>query len=141
MFVRARPSVASRPHNRGASVLVAACTIIARNYLAHARVLADSFFAHHPDGEFTVLLIDDEAREFDGSQEAFRCWRLSDVGLDRAEIGRMAAIYDVTELATAVKPPFLRLLLGEGRTDVIYLDPDIKLFGSLEPVSRLAREH
>ena len=73
--------------------MVAACTIIARNYLAHARVLADSFFAHHPDGEFTVLLIDDEAREFDGSREAFRCWRLSDIGLDRAEIGRMAAIF------------------------------------------------
>src|SRR6185503_4104909 len=35
----------------------------------------------------------------------------------------------------------LRFLLNAGRTDVIYLDPDIKLFGSLEPVSRLARQH
>jgi glycosyltransferase involved in cell wall biosynthesis/2-polyprenyl-3-methyl-5-hydroxy-6-metoxy-1,4-benzoquinol methylase len=121
--------------------MVRACTIVARNYFAHARVLADSFLAHHPDGEFTVLLIDDEAREHDGSGEAFRCVRLSDIGLDRKEIGRLAAIYDVTELATAVKPPFLRHLLGSSRADVIYLDPDIKIYGSLEEVSELARSH
>ena len=40
--------------------MVSVCTIIARNYLAHARVLAESFFAHHPGGDFAVLLIDDE---------------------------------------------------------------------------------
>jgi hypothetical protein len=84
--------------------MVNACTIIARNYLAHARVLASSFFAHHPDGRFTLLVIDDEDREFDASRESFRCLRLSDIGLDRSEIGRLAAIYDCTELATAVKP-------------------------------------
>src|SRR5262249_2673316 len=71
----------------------------------------------------------------------FHCCRLSDIGLDRAEIGRLAAIYDVTELATAVKPPFLRHLLSAGASDVVYLDPDIKLYGSLEHVSDLARRH
>src|ERR1700730_5853573 len=104
--------------------MVSACTIIARNYLAAARVLADSFFAHHRDGSFTVLLIDDERREFDGSRESFRCLRLSDIGLDRAETGQLAAIYDVTELATAVKPQLLSHLLSEGATDLVYLDPD-----------------
>ncbi len=39
--------------------MVNACTIIAANYLSYARVLADSFLAHHPDGAFTVLVIDD----------------------------------------------------------------------------------
>src|SRR6516164_70939 len=106
-----------------------ACTIVARNYVAHARVLANSFLAHHPGGEFTVLLIDDEAREFEERSSAFECVRLSDIGLDQKEIGRLAAIYDVTELATAVKPPLLRYLLGSGRNDVIYLDPDIRIFG------------
>ena len=121
--------------------MVSACTIVARNYLAHARVLADSFFAHHPDGNFTVLLIDDEERAFDASRESFQCLRLNDIGLNRAEIGQLAAIYDVTELATAVKPPFLRHLLADNRSDIVYLDPDIKVFDSLEDVSRLARQH
>ena len=121
--------------------MVTACSIIARNYLAHARVLAASFFAHHPQGRFTLLLIDDEGRQFSGADESFRCLRLSDIGLDSSQIGQLAAIYDVTELATAVKPRFLRHLLGEGASDVIYLDPDIKIYGPLDEASRLARQH
>ena len=38
--------------------MITACTIIAGNYLAHARVLAESFFTHHPDGSFTVLVVE-----------------------------------------------------------------------------------
>lgn len=121
--------------------MVHACSIIARNYLAHARVLASSFLAHHPQGTFTLLLVDDEERRFDESGEPFRCVRLGDIGLEAPQITRLAALYDVTELATAVKPRFLRHLLSSGFTDVIYLDPDIKLYGSLEKAARLAREH
>ena len=118
---------------------VRVCTIVARNYLSHARILATSFLAHHPDGAFTTLLIDDEGRTVDDAAEPFRCLRLSDIGLPREEIARLAAIYDVTELATAVKPQLLTHLLGEGATDVIYLDPDIKIYGSLELAVAAAR--
>jgi hypothetical protein len=118
-----------------------ACTIVARNYVAHARVLANSFLAHHPGGEFAVLMIDYEAREFEGGSTGFQYVRLCDIGLDQKEIGRLAAIYDVTELATTVKLPLLRYLLGSSRNDVIYLDPDIRIYGSLGEVSELAQRH
>ena len=36
-----------------------ACTIVARNYLAQAEVLAHSFKQHHPDCPFTILIVDD----------------------------------------------------------------------------------
>jgi glycosyltransferase involved in cell wall biosynthesis len=121
--------------------MVHACTIIARNYVAHARVLADSFFAHHDNGRFTVVLIDDESHEFDDSREVFRCLRLSDVGLDPDEINQLAAIYEVTELATAVKPRVLRHLSAAGGGPIIYLDPDIRIYGSLEDASQLAEKH
>ncbi len=52
----------------------------------------------------------------------------------------MAAIYDVTELATAVKPFFLRLLLDRGADAVLYLDPDIEVFAPLDDLGGLARE-
>ena len=120
--------------------MVRVCTIVARNYLSHARILARSFAAVHPGGEFTVLLIDDESRTVDGAAAPFRCLRLSDIGLPLDEIARLAAFYDVTELATAVKPPLLRHLLGEGGTEVIYLDPDIKVYGPLGEAGRLARQ-
>ena len=49
----------------------------------------------------------------------------------------MATIYDVLELATAVKPWLLQHLL---ETDDVacYLDPDIEVFGSLDELERLA---
>jgi glycosyltransferase involved in cell wall biosynthesis len=121
--------------------MVSACTIVARNYLSHARILATSFFAHHPDGAFTTLIIDDEERTVECAGEPCQCVRLCDIGLPSDEIGRLVAFYEVTELATAVKPPLLRHLLASGAHEIIYLDPDIKVYGSLEPIAALARQH
>src|SRR5688500_7516291 len=103
------------------SKMINACTIVARNYLAYARVLAASFLAHHPGGQFRVLLIDDEDGSA-GSQAAdLHCHRLRDIGLSARDVAHLVAIYDVTELATAVKPQFLRFLLDSGWDHVIYL--------------------
>jgi hypothetical protein len=121
--------------------MLTACTIVACNYLPYARVLADSFFAHHPDGSFVVLLIDDEPAAVDRGDRRIEWRRLGDLGLDRAEIRRLAGIYDVTELATAVKPLLLTHLLEQGRPSVTYLDPDIRIYDSLEHVPRAAAEH
>ncbi len=107
-------------------------------------MLTDSFLTHHPDGQFTVLLVDDEERALSpglASDDRITWLRLGDIGLDRAEIDRLAGIYDVTELSTAVKPVLLRHLLDKGRQQVIYLDPDIRIFDSLEPVADLAATH
>jgi glycosyltransferase involved in cell wall biosynthesis/2-polyprenyl-3-methyl-5-hydroxy-6-metoxy-1,4-benzoquinol methylase len=122
-----------------ATVSSRACTIVARNYLPYARVLGESFLRHHPTGSFTVLLIDgDEPEVGDGR---FSCLRLWDIGLPQNEVRQLAAIYDVTELATAVKPRFLRYLLDRDGGEVLYLDPDIQVFGSLQEVWELARTH
>jgi glycosyltransferase involved in cell wall biosynthesis len=118
-----------------------ACTIIARNYLPYARVLAESFFAHHPQGSFTILVIDDEERDLATGDDRITWKRLGDLGLEPAEIRRLAGIYDVTELATAVKPRLLRHLLDERRSEVVYLDPDICIYSSLDEVALLARQY
>ncbi len=67
--------------------------------------------------------------------------RLADIGLDDDEIRRLAGIYNVTELSTAVKPLLLRRLLDDGAGEVIYLDPDIRVYGVLSDVVDLARRH
>ncbi|HVR41082.1 MAG TPA: glycosyltransferase, partial [Thermoanaerobaculia bacterium] len=53
----------------------------------------------------------------------------------------MAAIYDVTELATAVKPWVFEHLFARGASSVIYLDPDIEVFDSLGPLEPLTHKH
>jgi glycosyltransferase involved in cell wall biosynthesis/2-polyprenyl-3-methyl-5-hydroxy-6-metoxy-1,4-benzoquinol methylase len=116
-----------------------ACTIIAQNYLAHARVLAESFLRHHPDSSFTVLVID--AAAFSGRPEPFETLLPTQIGLEEREFQRMATIYDVLELATAVKPWLLRRLLADNGGVVAYFDPDIEVFASLDEISVLAEEH
>ena len=117
-----------------------ACTIVARNYLPFARLLAESYAEHHPAGHLTVLLIDDTERVVDGSIEPFEIVHLNELVNDEAELHRLAMIYDVTELSTAVKPLFLRHLLGQG-SHIVYLDPDIQVFAPLDDVAALAEKH
>jgi len=120
---------------------VNACTIVARNYLGQATVLAESFMAHHPAGSFTTLVIDAEAGLPDGLSPALGAVGAEAIGLDAAEYHRMAAAYTVIELATAVKPFLLRALIDGGMADVTYLDPDIEVFADLSDIGALARDH
>jgi len=121
---------------------VRVCTIIARNYLPQARVLATSFRELHPGAPITVLVIDDLYAEVDPAGEPFDVVRPDDLGLDPGEFHRMAMIYDVTELATSLKPWLLRYLLRpDAARAVVYLDPDIRVYGRLDEVFRLAERH
>jgi glycosyltransferase involved in cell wall biosynthesis len=116
------------------------CTIIARNYVAHARVLAKSFQEIHPDGTCSVLVIDDPSGFIDPADEPFELVTIEEIGL--AYLEQMAASYDVMELSTAVKPWFLRHLLERPDVDsVAYLDPDIQIFDSIEEIDQRARRH
>ncbi len=119
-----------------------ACTIIARNYWAHARVLAQSLRAHNPDARLSVLVVDADAHTVSvGRREPFDVVTPADIGLDRRELHRMATIYDLLELATAVKPWLLRHLVDSEAAPVVYLDPDIEVFSPLGEAWDLAAKH
>jgi glycosyltransferase involved in cell wall biosynthesis/SAM-dependent methyltransferase len=118
------------------------CTIIARNYLPAARVLAASFLEHHPDGRVSTLVIDDLYGEVDAASEPFEVLRPDEIGIETEEFHRMAMIYGVLELATAVKPWLIQHLLSRAGADaVVYLDPDIRVYAPLDEVGTLAQEH
>ena len=78
------------------------CTIIAKNYLPYARVLARSHAEHHPQSQCFVLIIDAADGDVDAAQEPFEVLTIGDIGLD--EFDEMRATYDILELSTAVKP-------------------------------------
>ncbi|MGI8428685.1 MAG: glycosyltransferase [Solirubrobacteraceae bacterium] len=117
------------------------CTIIAKNYLAQARVLARSFREHHPDGRCFVLIVDETGVCVDPAEEPFEVLTPSELELDRETFLSMATIYDVLELSTSLKPSLLQLLVARLSEPVLYLDPDIQIFSSLEPVHELAAKH
>jgi polysaccharide pyruvyl transferase WcaK-like protein/glycosyltransferase involved in cell wall biosynthesis len=135
-LARADTRIPSPQADRQGNGVVAACTIVARNYLPYARAFARSLVAVHPEAQATVLVIDGAADPAD--EGLFRSLRLEDVIPDAAERQRLALMYDVTELSTAVKPLLLRRLLAEGTPSVLFFDPDIQVFDSVAGLSQLA---
>ncbi len=112
---------------------VVAGTIVAKNYLAYARVWARSFREHHPGARVVVLLADRSDGLVDPSTEPFDLMEAEDLGIPAFR--SMAFRYDVMELSTAVKPAFLQRLLATGNEDVaLYFDPDIIVLAPVSPV-------
>jgi FkbM family methyltransferase len=116
------------------------CTIIAKNYIAQARVLARSFAEHHPDGRFHVLVIDDMEGYVVPEAEPFNVVGPGQLEIEHFE--RMAALYNVLELCTAVKPWLMRWVLARSPDDmVVYLDPDMRVYAPLDGMFAAVREH
>ncbi|MBC7933634.1 MAG: glycosyltransferase [Rubrivivax sp.] len=118
---------------------VAVATIVAKNYLSHARVLADSFLRHHPEVPFFVLLADEIDGYFDPAGEPFHMLRLEDVGIP--DLTRFCLRKDLKGVASAAKPYLLGRLFDEGFADAIFLDPDILVLQDLAPLFSHVSRH
>lgn len=125
--------------------MTAVYTSITLSYLAKARVLAQSVKRLHPDYRFYLVLAEPApswlAEGILNGQEPFD--RLVDI--DELPIANKRAWifgHDIVEACTGVKGAALRLLLGKYKEEeVIYLDPDIAVFGSLEPIVEMLEDH
>jgi hypothetical protein len=108
-------------------------TICSINYLAQARVLAESLKKTNPDYELIIGLCDkivgsgvDETKLSD-----FNLLEVHKIGIEG--FAEMCDRYDITELNTAVKPFYIDYFF-KTRPDidsVIYFDPDIEIFDKL----------
>lgn len=115
-MTRTRKSAAPRPS-------LSACTIVSRNYLSHARILAESFHRHEPAGRFYLLVVDKLPA---GVELPEYVELVQPEELELPYLYEMCFKYDVTELSTAVKPTLLaHLMERRGETRLAYLDPDI----------------
>lgn len=127
------------------------CTIAASNYLPRVRVLAESVRRHGHSGDLVVFLVDDPEARSDTSAEPFVQLPLDATTLDPTWFARMTLYYDVTELATAVKPWVLEAVANgagpspggaaataESLAAVAYLDPDTELLAPLDDLWAIA---
>jgi glycosyltransferase involved in cell wall biosynthesis len=109
----------------------AACTIIAKNYLPMARILAESWNKVHPGAPLFVLLLDSHEGFFRPEDEEFRTIRMSE--LEIPNLQGFLFKYSILEASTAVKPYLLRHLFATySMAKLLYLDPDIEVMGSLD---------
>jgi len=110
---------------------LAACTIIAKNYLPMARVLTESWHVFHPDCPMFVLLLDSPRGFFAPEAEPFQPVLISELRIPN--INGFLFKYTVLEASTAVKPYFLSYLFRHYSVGkLLYLDPDILVLNSLD---------
>ena len=122
------------------------CTIVARNYLAHAITLGQTLRDNSPGIDFYILVLDANA----GAVESLLRETIDDLPpvniVDAEALGvssflEMASRYSVLELSTAIKPFFLTWLLDRGYDRGLYLDPDIWVMAEMTEVLRALEDH
>jgi len=112
------------------------------HYLAKARVLASTLKRLHPDWTMHACLVDREPEDFtfDLANEPFDAVTWADE-LDVPNLQGWMFGHGVIELCTAVKGTMLRMLLERGADKVIYLDPDIAVLETLQPIADALDTH
>lgn len=117
-----------------------AVTICATNYLPFANILGNSFLKHNPQSTFSLLVIDSEFFEFE-KNPSFKYLTLNDLEVSAKDLTNMSFYYNVTEFATALKPSVLKKLFSLGSQNIVYLDPDIQVFGRFEELEKAFQEN
>lgn len=119
---------------------IAVVTIAAKNYFSHVRTLAKSLQQHRPDWDRFAVMAD--AYTDEGSQRALcECEELYTLihlnALELPNPEKMSFRYTLLEFNTAVKPWALSFLFRQGYDAVVYLDPDILVYGPMEELDPL----
>ena len=122
---------------------VHAYTSFSYSYLNRARVLAASLRRIHPDWIIWAVMTDKEPQGFalDKNSEDFDRW-INAEELFGEETDRWLFGHDIVEACTAVKGEAMKHLLQHpGCTKVVYFDPDIAVFNTLNPMIDMLDNH
>ncbi len=106
-------------------------TIVSNNYRHFARTLVGSVRLHTPEIDAFVAICDAPLVAPD-ARDDYREIPIRELGLPQFD--RFVFQYTILELNTAIKPWVIQSLFDRGYERVIYFDPDIKLYGSVEAI-------
>lgn len=121
-------------------------TSITLNYLPKAKILAKTLKQLHPDWQFHLVISD----KIPSDKENLFNTELSKPHFDKVvwieelpipEICSWIFKHSVVEICTAVKGPYLRYLADQGIEKIVYIDPDIAILNSLEPIEEWLDEY
>lgn len=102
-------------------------TICAKNYLAQAYALGKSLEYNEPNTDFFII-VSDLVEEID-LNNSFN--HLSPTILTNLDIEDLSFKYNVIEFSTAIKPFFISYFFNKNYDKVVYLDPDMYIYKSL----------
>ncbi len=111
---------------------------MSRNYLHYARSLLASVKEFCPDADLVVGLCDRKG-DTDFSNDIFDVIELEE--LDIRDRHKFIFRYTILEINTAIKPYVIGKLFDAGYQKVIYFDPDICVYSSLQEMLSLLDTH
>jgi hypothetical protein len=113
-------------------------TVVAKNYLPFARVLAGSLRRHHPDARFVVALSDELDGHVDRSAERFPIITPRELGVP--DLRDLAFRSGQREFAIALKPYLVEYMAADAGS-ALFLDADTLVVGDLEPLFDSVQGH
>jgi len=117
-------------------------TICAKNYIGLAQTLEKSVLKYNPEIDFFIFVVDSfNEDKVKLPQNVLLCENV--LGFKKKEWDDLSFKYTLTEFATSLKPfCFKYLFHHEGTYEkVIYLDPDIYLFNSIETIFKKLQKY
>lgn len=113
-----------------------AFTLCSNNYFSRALAWADSLRAHNSDYKVIIGLVDKRDPGVDYTNSGHNVLPVEDINIPNIEW--MISHYSIVEFNTAVKPFYFDYLFRTYTTPhVLYFDPDIYVYHSLLPITRL----
>lgn len=109
-----------------------AFTIVAKNYVGLAIILESSIRKYYKDLDFYIIVADEPSVDLRKEFPENVLVGKEVLGIDVNTWDNMSFKYDITEFCTSIKPQSILYMLSLGYEKVIYLDPDIYFFSSIE---------
>ena len=107
-------------------------TVVSNNYLHFARTLMQSVAQQHPQADRFCVIVDRDLQHAQALHTDFQVLPITQ--LDLPDGDDFLFQYSVLELNTAVKPWALAHLMQQGYQNVVYIDPDIRLYSPMHEV-------
>ena len=120
--------------------MIAAYTIVTRDYLPHAKSLADSLLKYNPDFTFFICLIGEKTN----ADESFFVPSIiiDTTSTTISDFESMRSRYNNFQLSCALKPFFAEIIFNEYKPEaVIYLDGDILVFNDFSLLKKHLKSH
>lgn len=111
----------------------AAYTVVTQNYFHFAKTLAESIVEQQWPVDLYVFVIDGDRSSTDLCSDIFTTLSLADLFAEPPVIRLFR--YTAFEMVVSVKPMAMQHLLQEGYEKVVFLDADILILGSMNPIT------
>ena len=112
---------------------ICAFTIVAKNYIGLARILGHSLSKVNPDINFKIFVADEFPQNVKSLPDNVIISRKV-LDYSSEEWTDMSFKYDLTEFCTSIKPGVFKYLFAQGYDKVLYFDPDIYIFSSINTI-------